>query len=181
MKRFMVVLAVLAISGTAFGQGIDVAVGIDVPISLMTQDDELTDGTLTATDRFAFTLIGASAFVDATYVELGVGYIVNIGDVDYTYIEDGSEIGTDTVDLKVSYIQVGLAGKYPIAINDTTVFSPRLGLDYLLNLTASSEDEGITKEDFTEEAQAELNELFLQIGGDIDVGVAESVFIRIGA
>jgi hypothetical protein len=102
-------------------------------------------------------------------VELNVGMLfggMTDGDADRNWDDDS---------LSLSFLTLGLFGKYPIAVGGATVF-PMLGVQMDMNLSATYEGNDIF-EDSSDLADA-FNRLWVKLGIGADISLSDSVFIR---
>ncbi len=119
--------------------------------------------------------IDIKAFVDATYLQASVGYMM-VNETTLDFILNGSSVGTSTGTNKFTYLTLAAYLKYPFAVGSASFF-PLLGVEYKLNLTLKDSAGNDVKSTLTSQEQADLNELWVQggVGGDILIG---KFFIR---
>jgi hypothetical protein len=98
---------------------------------------------------------GGFAFLDATFVELSVGYAYGRTTL---MTETGSQTTKDSDNFGV--LDVGLLGKYPVALGRINLF-PLLGVNY--QHVFSSEDENVW---------------WIQFGGGMDYKFTEKLYLR---
>ena len=128
---------------------------------------------------------GFGVFFDATYAEVGVG--MTFGGTQAIYGFKG---------ISFTALNLGLAGKYPIAIADNVTFFPLLGIDYMMVLAATTKyvnSDNDQKWDGKKETKTawngeeyevenpkagDLSRLGFRLGFGMDIDLNETMFLR---
>ena len=117
---------------------------------------------------------GGFLFFDATYAELSVGFgggptnsVVSI-DGETEREKDGSMTGLD----------IGLLGKYPIAVSDKLSVAPLLGLAYNIVIGAKDKD-GEKIEDAGDFKVSNFSNLRFQLGVGTDIAINDNLYVRL--
>jgi hypothetical protein len=113
--------------------------------------------------------INIKAFLDFTYVEASIGYMIVNGSSTATTV--GAATSTASVTDTLSYVTLAAYGKYPFVVGPVTLF-PLLGIEYKLNLTYETSSGTDLKAAMTNQQQNDLSELWVEAGagGDITFG-----------
>ena len=112
---------------------------------------------------------GGFIFLDATFLELSLGFFGGSGD---SKMEGGGE--EMSFGMTNTGLDIGLLGKYPIAISDQLSVFPLLGINYRVILSIKNED--------GEEADdpGDLSALWFKFGGGMDYSFTDSIYLRAG-
>jgi hypothetical protein len=180
MKKLLALLVVLLLATGAFAQDINISAGAEIDYNYML----IGFGTDPNDNTIVFNALSIGAYVDITYVSIGVSYIFSIGDptgavyVDGTKDEVNSDLFTAIMEkTSISYLAITALGKYPFDVGGVTIF-PMLGLEYILNL--SMEQDGTDMKDtMTDEQKDSLNDLFILGGVGADFNITESIYARV--
>ncbi len=119
---------------------------------------------------------GAFAFLDATFLQLSVGYFVADGGSSETYqVSSGtpSNYTTSDLDLDTSYLSFSALAKYPFQIGNAVLF-PLLGVEYDLNLTYTDTNGNNLLS--TLASPQDANQLWIKAGGGIDFSFGQFFF-----
>jgi len=117
--------------GTFFGGGIEA--------SYSASDDINIDGSITA----PYTGGGVYGFFDARYVEISIGYFIAGGtwDAEYTVPDDETDeptSGKQSSAVSLQALNIGVLGKYPIALGGKLKLFPEAGIDYQICLSGEN-------------------------------------------
>jgi opacity protein-like surface antigen len=119
--------------------------------------------------------------VDATYAELTVAVYGGGGTFKMTQTQTGKEDTSEDMDISAVNLNIGLLGKYPIAVNNKLTLFPLLGIDYAVCLSAKDED----GEDFNgmdgEGGPGDFSALWFKFGGGLDFALTEKLYLRFEA
>jgi len=124
--------------------------------------------------------VAVFGFFDATYVQVDLGYSMFVGGTVKESLDGAGAFDySESSDLEgsVSYLTVGVLGKYPIPVGSFTLF-PLLGVEYKLNLTYKDEDGNDMKEDMTSSEKSSLNEFWFKAGLGADFNITPKVYVR---
>jgi hypothetical protein len=174
----MLVLAALAAGGvsaqTAFGvsAGVGGLIGGDFGGGL-----ESSGGTMKI--EMPYFGGGGFAFLDATYAELSLGISGGGGKIKMT-MEGGGQSYTSETDWSITNFNIGLLGKYPIAISDRFTLFPLLGIDILAALSAKDEDGNDLLDSMGDYKTGDLTALWFKFGGGADFSITEKFYARLG-
>jgi hypothetical protein len=118
---------------------------------------------------------GGFAFVDLTYAELSLGFFSGGGAVKYEFAGQSNES-----DMSYTGLDIGLLGKYPVAINEQLSVFPLLGITYRVVLSAKGEDGNQYKNSDGEDAPGDFSALWVKLGGGLDFSFTDSIYLRGG-
>ncbi|MDR2543618.1 MAG: PorT family protein [Treponema sp.] len=161
-KGLLVLVMAALVTGGTFAVDMSAGLGGSFSATFDSFDDD--DGKMQAR------LIGGSIFAmfDATFVEASIGMM--FGGEKWRF--DG-EWDDDPTNL--TYLTIGLLGKYPIDIGSFTLF-PMLGIRYDLGLSAKYDGEDL---DFGETSKADsMNRFWIKLGAGADFPITDQIFIR---
>jgi hypothetical protein len=137
---------------------------------------------------------GAYLFFDLAYAELSVGYFTGVG----TWTTEakinsnsplvgnlGSILGIDIpagdyyseINSSFSSLNIGLLGKYPVAVSESVILFPAAGIDYQWCLAGNSKSDLGGDEDWGDDAGS-YNALYFKFGAGLDVGISGKLFLR---
>jgi hypothetical protein len=180
MKKLLALLVVLLLATGAFAQDINISAGAEIDYNYLL----IGLGTDPVDDTIVFNALSIGAYVDITYVSIGVSYIFSIGDptgavyVDGTKDDAASDALTSTIEkTSISYLAITALGKYPFDVGGVTIF-PMLGLEYILNLSLEQDGNDL-KDTMTDEEKDSLNDLFILGGVGADFNITESIYARV--
>jgi hypothetical protein len=127
---------------------------------------------------------GGFAFLDVTYAELSFGISGGGGKLKMTAKYSGLS-GTYEADWSITNLNIGLLGKYPIAINERFTVFPLLGIDFLAALSAKDEDgndllDGLNALGGSDYKAGDLSALWFKLGGGADFSITEKFYARLG-
>lgn len=179
MKKLLVIAALLALTFTAFGQ-VQLSAGAGASFAPVWYSDSIEVGPLSSKTTQSLNVITAKAFVDATYVEVGVGFATNLKKQKAT----GTFVGLPLTDYDVNedgpvgtWIAIQALGKYPFKVGSFEIF-PLAGIEYDLNLSYKDPDGNDLKEGMSSDQKANLNMFWIKAGVGADFSVSESIYIR---
>ena len=128
---------------------------------------------------------GINAFLDVTYAEISVGYLFAGGKWES---EGKTNIPGDpgyksSLDASFSAIQLGLLGKYPIALSDEMTVFPAAGIHYQSCISGAYKSPGGSEEIKWDGKNgrpkaADYSAVIFNFGGGLDFALAENMFIR---
>jgi len=165
-KKGLLVLVLAAIvAGGAFAQ--DVALSAGIGGTFAASFDSIFD----KDNSFDYRTVGGGffAFFDATYAVAEVGML--FGGLQYG--TDGKIEDDPTID--VSYLTLGLFGKFPIELEGFTLF-PLLGVQIDLGLSAKNEGDDITTD--TKILSEMLDRFWIKLGVGADFNLSDSIYLR---
>lgn len=135
------------------------------------------------TDTVAsFTYLSLGAHVDFTYGFARVAYAFSLGKPKTETKATVNNNTTTTIiesEGTVHYLILSAFGRFPfVVLSRPSVLAawPFLGIEYFLNTEFRSGN--IKKSDLDSDSQADLNELFITLGGGVDYDVAKQVYLR---
>jgi len=111
---------------------------------------------------------GFFGYFDATYVEANIGLLFG-GlklKIDGNWTDDS---------INVSYLTLGLFGKYPIDLDGFTL-SPMLGIQYDIGLSAKFDGEDMF--DDSSERSDFMNRFWIKLGISADINLTEQLYLR---
>jgi len=123
---------------------------------------------------------GVNVFFDAEYAEISIGLTFAGGTV--KTLDGGKEV-KPTVETTVSAtgLNIGVLGKYPIALNEALTVFPAVGIDYSLGLSGVSKtgdyETKFDGKDGRPDA-ADFSALWFKFGVGLDYNLTGSLFIR---
>lgn len=126
---------------------------------------------------------GVFAFFDATYAELSVGYFSGKGKIKANIYFPPTFPLLPSYEINSSYtlssLNVGLFGKYPIAINDKFSLFPLLGIEAQFALSCKDENgEEYTNSD-GDKAPDDWSALWFKAGVGGDYSFTDQIYIRL--
>ncbi|MDR2509010.1 MAG: outer membrane beta-barrel protein, partial [Spirochaetaceae bacterium] len=117
---------------------------------------------------------GGFVFFDATYAELSLAFFGGT-------MKNKSD-GTET-DSSIMNFNIGLLGKYPIAVGEKLKVFPLLGIEYDICLSAKDEDgneyEGMGGDG--DGGPGDFSALWFKLGGGLDFALTEKLYLRFEA
>ncbi|MDR1468427.1 MAG: hypothetical protein LBT00_03965 [Spirochaetaceae bacterium] len=115
-------------------------------------------------DKTTYPYIGGGGFVyvDATYAELSVGFLVGSGDV---------ESDSGNTPWTLSSLNLGLLGKFPFALSDALTIFPAAGIEYQRVLSAKKDGKEVDE-------PGDYSALWIKAGAGLDVRFAERFYFR---
>jgi hypothetical protein len=117
---------------------------------------------------------GVYAFFDAKYIEVNVEYSTY-----WTRPTINDALSNISYDL--SYLALGLFGKYPIELGKWFTLSPMLGIQYDIALkgTYSNSDAQVWDKDIPSEYVDDyVNKFWIKVGASADINLGQHFFIR---
>ena len=154
MKRILTILFILTISVSAFSLGISAGVGADAAYGWSTLST--TFGGTTSTMTISDVPLNFKGFIDFTYVEASVGYMMVNG---YTSITKPANTTTNSTD-KTGSLSLSLMAKYPFNLGPVTLF-PLAGFQYVMNLSATDSSGHDQKAAMSADNKANLDQFWL--------------------
>ena len=168
-KRIILALLVVTLAaGGAFAQELSAGVGGNFAVSF----DQITMSAGGNTGEVLGTTSGGGFYVffDAAYVEVDVGMLLGSQKIKSSFGGSSSEVDGPSV----SYLTLGLYGKYPIDLGGFVLF-PLLGIQYDLGLSA--EQNGFKIEDSQDLADY-LNRFWVKLGVGADINLSDALYLR---
>jgi hypothetical protein len=168
MKRILVAAVLACLATSAFA--LDFSIGAGAAYDLTTWGD--FKGNLLANSveiKEEIKPVDVKAFVDATYLQISVGYMFFNGGNGITIVNGSST--TTSLTGSMSYVAFAAYVKYPIMLG-TVAFFPLAGVEYKLNLTYKDSNGNNLKSSLTSQQQSDLNELWIEggVGADFSLG-----------
>jgi opacity protein-like surface antigen len=124
---------------------------------------------------------GAFAFLDLTFVEVGLGISGNSGTMEYEgsgSLLSGSGsygAGESTEDFSYTAFDISVVGKYPFEVGPVLLF-PMVGFNYRNAPKVLDEDGDVIKMDGNKKSN--YSALSLLIGGGVDYNITPAIFLR---
>lgn len=115
---------------------------------------------------------GGFAYFDATYAEVSVGFFVGGGDM--VMKGGGTE---EKKPWTLSSLNLGLLGKYPIALSDALTLFPAVGIEYQVVLSAKVDGETV-KNKGGDDAAGDFSALWIKAGVGLDVQLTSKLYFR---
>ena len=173
MKRIVTALFILTISVSAFSLGVSAGVGASG--AYLWETIARTLGT-TQTDTTSGVPLNFKAFIDVTYIEASVGYMMLNGTSTKTDIT-GSPSSTTTSTDKWGWITGALLAKFPIKIGNGSLF-PLVGVEYYKNLSYTDSNGNDLKAAMSSDGQASLDQFWISAGIGADIPLGKIIYIR---
>ncbi|MDR3324720.1 MAG: hypothetical protein LBS82_01840 [Spirochaetaceae bacterium] len=126
---------------------------------------EYTSGSTTRTTKMPY-FGGGFLFLDATYAELSFGFFGGGG----TTTSERTGRDATTTDFSVTGLDIGLLGKYPIALGSLTVF-PIFGINYRVIVGAKTAGYEVDK-------PGDFSAFWFKFGGGLDYAITNNVYLR---
>jgi len=184
-----------AIVGLAMGvmsaaSALDISVGggINYGYDIVGQglEADYTYGGQTYKHTFGFpaSQYGLNVFLDATFVEVGLGFGFAGGKESSEYLIDGQtySAGSTNADLSYSYLGISVLGKYNLPFKEGMEVFPALGFEYELVLGADVDDnpvEDIVAPNLSKPFKAgDLSQFRIKLGVGYDYILSEKVYLR---
>ena len=166
-KRIFLALLVLTLAaGGAFAQ---VSAGVGGNFAVSWDSIKFTGGGSTAEYLITTSGGGFYAFFDATYLEVDVGMLFGSQKIKLPIY--GVSIEGDGPN--VSYLTLGLYGKYPIDLGGFTLF-PMLGIQFDIGLSAERNGVKAEPQDLADMA----NRFWVKFGVGADLNLSEQLYLR---
>jgi len=172
MRKSLVLSLFLVLALSAWGQKISVGAGLSYGSVWMATGVEL--GGISESTTMSAPPFGIHAFVDAEYIQAGLGYLMNSGQTQVDKYTGFSDVTTKYTD-KLSWLDIDVIGKYPIELGSVTIF-PFAGLEYLLNLTYTDKDGNDLKPLMTYKDM--FDALMIKAGLGADFSVNPQIYVR---
>ena len=116
---------------------------------------------------------GGYVFFDATYAELSVGYFSSKGTMSMK-----TNLTPPYSDFKINYtlsgLNLGLFGKYPIAINGKFSFFPLLGIEVQFGLSAKIDGQAYSKKVLND-----WSAIWFKAGAGGDYSLTDQIYMRL--
>ncbi|UTC65863.1 MULTISPECIES: PorT family protein [unclassified Treponema] len=191
LKKLFCIGVVVFISATML-PAIDLSAGVGISFNYMRQAIKIKDsakigGFNTSIDAKSSTSVpslGINGFFDAQYFTAKLGMAFNVGKVKASYsysvkaggITDSGSGSESIPNLKLTYFELGLFGKYPFNVGIAKLY-PVAGFNFKFNTSAKSD--GINfREYMTSDQKAALNAYYFVAGFGADIFVAGKFFLR---
>jgi opacity protein-like surface antigen len=117
---------------------------------------------------------GGFAFFDATYAELSFGFFGGGGTMKIEF--PGSP--DQEMDFSLSGLDIGLLGKYPIAVGEKLTVFPLLGITYRVVLSLKAGNGTEWKNSDGDKMAGDFSALWFKLGGGLDYAFTDHVFLR---
>jgi len=175
MRYYLVCIALLLPAAGAFALDVSGGLGTSLGAYSATTSESAVSGNITTstTATVTQTPIGITAFLDATYAQVAVGYLVaNGGNTSY-YDSVGGVNTVDTtlgLDLNTTFLALSAFAKYPFKVGRLVLF-PLLGVEYDLNLAYTDANGNDLKGTLANPEDA--NQLWLKAGAGLDIPFPE--------
>jgi hypothetical protein len=177
----LVVLAVIAAGGVFAQSGFSLSAGGG---GYFTSDFgggiEVSGGGQTITLKMPYFGGGGFVFFDATYAEVDVGLFAGGGTMK-AEMERKDLVGvglTSEMDYSVMGLDIGLLGKYPIAMSDSLTVFPLLGIAYRVMLSLKDEDGNQTENENGNENPGDYSALWFRLGSGLDYSLSDKLYLR---
>ena len=157
----------VAVAG--FGEGLSFGAGATFEPVWLVYNEKATGDTVT----FSWKQLAGGVFVVLTYVQIGAGYALAIGDINMKVTIGGSVVLDMDETFSIGLVHVMALGKYPFALG-SLVFFPAVGVEYSICLSGN-----IAGTDFDSEDRKDFTDLFALGGAGIDIAVSRNVYVRI--
>jgi len=172
MKRILTILFILTICMSAFSQGISVGVGASGAYYWDTFSS--TFGGTTTSQTVTQVPLNFKAFIDVTYLEASVGYMMVNGATGTT---DPVTLTTTYTD-KSSFLSLSLMAKYPFNLGPTVTLFPLVGVEYYKNLSYTDANGNDLKAALPADQQADLDQFWISAGIGADISLGKIIYIR---
>jgi hypothetical protein len=114
---------------------------------------------------------GGFIFLDATYAELNAAFFG--GSVKSKVKQEGGGVNSDQEDkMSGMTFNLGLLGKYPVAVNEKLKVFPLLGIEYDICLSLKDENGNEL------ESVGDYSALWFKLGGGLDFALSEKLYLR---
>ncbi len=182
--KLLAVVAILAISTSAFAQAYDLPLmfGVEGGWHQNTLNAEYNSDAGTVlegeTEETVTSFYQIQAFFDASYFRVCLGYSGSIGDTVYSTSISGDE--DVEADYSLGIIEISAYFKYPIYSGyENAVFYPMIGINYssLYSATWNDAPDGVDEDIKKDLQDNEYEDLYLMLGFGGDFKVSETVFI----
>ncbi|MCL1992089.1 MAG: hypothetical protein FWG66_03985 [Spirochaetes bacterium] len=184
MKRILLALTMSAfVAGGAFAQ-IPLSVGVG---GMFTSDfgggieiSAWGGGSVGITETSPYFGGGGFVFLDMFFAQLSLGFFGAGG----TDVWSSGDLSLDLWDQSLVGMDIGLMGKFPIAVSPQMTVFPLLGIVYRLVLSGSrsgSFDDLSWSVDFGDEGMpdaSDFNALWFRLGGGLDFSFNQNMFLR---
>ena len=172
MKKVLFALLCLGVSSGVFAQLPPFSAGVGMGFGLLSDTQSFDYPGYVGTSSTGSYLLTVETYFDATYLEAKAQYSVMLGQGKNTLKRTtpaNLPDQTSDIDSKLSFLNLSVAGKYPIRLALGVVIFPLLGLEYDLNLTANN---------MSSQQKSDLNDLYVIAGLGADIYMTPSVFFR---
>lgn len=123
-------------------------------------------------------VIGFKGYFDAQYAVAEIGMNVLVGKQKQTYKNTRFNIdSTDRYDVKATFLNMGIFGKYPFAVAEKIKVFPMLGLDFDIPLSVKVKV-GDKYEKAESDDKKEYNRVWLDMGAGADFFVTDNFYVR---
>jgi len=170
-KIFLALLVLTLAAGGAFAQ---ISMGFGGNLAVNSDYIKLSLGNVSSEATVTTTGVGLFAFFDASFVEVDIGLLFG----SQKSKSSSSSGGSQTIDgPDVSYLTLGVYGKYPIAVSSFTLF-PMLGIQLDIGLSAKQTINGTTYEADSKDLPDALNMFWVKLGVGADFNLSDKMYIR---
>lgn len=173
-KPVLVLLFALAVMAPCFAKGPRLSSGFYAGPGFFFSNSETSLIGITSVTETRYTQASFGAFLDTRYALVSLGYWMFDGQAAVT-----STIGSTSIrsnpDFYTNHISIGVAAKYPFTLSKGLEAWPLFGLMGTINTGRTGKDS------MSEEAQRDLNDLWLQVGTGLDWSISKDFYLRLFA
>jgi hypothetical protein len=126
----------------------------------------------TASVKIPYAGGGGFAFFDATYAELSLGFWGGGG----TFTLEGDSSKSEA-DLSFMGLDIGVLGKYPLAVSEKLSIAPLFGITYRAMLSVKDEND---ENDENDGDAGDFSALWFKFGGGVDYSFTDALYLRGG-
>jgi len=118
--------------------------------------------------KYPWNAFGFYGFYNDKYIEASLGLLFGFSTMTSSYPGTSGD-----AEMEMSFLSLGVLGKYPFAIGEKIVLFPALGLDVYLGLSAKEKKSGDTYDD-----PGDFSHLWFRFGGGIDYNLTDKLYLR---
>ncbi|MFP4377954.1 MAG: hypothetical protein ACLFP4_13005 [Spirochaetales bacterium] len=160
------------------------AVGFSAPVTLVRWSDNLfQDGTLTRSEASSSLVAGMLASLEYGAVQVRLGYLTTVGRSRFAAFMPPFQLEPYRSPRSLLYLTSGIAVRrssaWPDGPSDDLSWHPRAGLTYWANLAYEDRFHEKYRDTVSRAERIELDELFLELGTDVEFRVASGWLGRV--
>ena len=177
----VLLMAVLVVSG-AFAQEFKMSAGVGGFMGGDFAGGKTAEvGSIKVTSSMPNWGYGVYGFYDVTYAEVSVGYFSGVADYNTKYDPESTYLRNSSDKLDITTLNLGLLGKYPIAVAEKFFIFPAVGIEYQLFSSVKQNGLNLQWNSTGEKLTETLDALWIKAGVGADIFFTDAIFLRINA
>lgn len=173
MKKVLAMLGALCVMGSASALEMSVGGMVDYNYRGASVKDSMHGGDMKMSSGQS--AIGLKAFFDAQYATVSLGGVFDVGKMKAKMSMGGNSM-TEKMDMQLSYLSIGLLGKYPFAVGGIAKIYPLVGFEF--DIALGGKMMGQTMKDFRKNMKANADHYWFDLGVGSDIAITEHFLVR---